>query len=66
MSDDNPWPPEGTRVRILETVEKGNTGRLIDRFPGQPRKSHVRWVKLDNVGDCDYWPVFRREIEVIE
>lgn len=61
MSDSD-WPPEGTRVRIVGTLEDGSTGRIDSDGKGHPE--HIRWVKLDLYKA--YWPVYRHEIEVID
>jgi hypothetical protein len=56
----NPWPPEGTRVRIIGTMEDGNTGRI--HF--EPTLPRIRYVVLDL--DSMWVPVYRHEIEVID
>ena len=58
----DPWPPEGTRVRIVGTLEDGSTGRIDS--DGMDRPEHIRWVKLDMY--TAHWPVYRHEIEVID
>ena len=61
MSDEN-WPPEGTRVRIVGTLEDGSTGRIDSN--GMKCPEQIRWVKLDLY--TVRWPVYRHEIEVID
>lgn len=58
----NAWPPEGTRVRIVGTLEHGRTGRLV--LFGKEAADRVRWVVLDE--GRGNWPVQRHEIEVID
>lgn len=60
MTTDNPWPPEGTRVRIIGTIEGGNTGRIVC----EPTLPRIRYVVLDL--DSMWVPVYRHEIEVID
>ncbi len=63
MTND-PWPPEGTRVRIHEpSLAQELTGRLS----GSSRLGNIRWVELDEPqGKYKHWPVYRHEIEVID
>lgn len=59
MSSDNPWPPEGTRVRLItKNLFNGCKGRLLGPSKFIPNK-YV--VKLH--GNC--LAVYRHEIEVI-
>lgn len=58
----DPWPPEGTRVRIVGTLEDGSMGRIDNNGMKCPKQ--IRWVKLDL--RTLRWPVYRHEIEVID
>lgn len=58
MTDNNPWPPEGTRVRIRDGSEAhGDEGELV-------RIGETWAVELDGSGSI--WIVERHEIEVID
>ncbi len=59
-----PWPPEGTRVRIVGTLEDGKTGRIDNSR--RPVHATYQWVRLENRHEVEYWPVERHEIEVID
>lgn len=52
-----PWPPKGTRVRVLKS---GKDGTLV-RF--QTKLSHGYWVRLSDEKCVPVWE--RHEIEVI-
>jgi hypothetical protein len=55
----NPWPPEGTRVRIT-TNSRVYIGELI--APCKHQLGHY-WVRMDG----GFWQAFQRhEIEVID
>lgn len=57
-----PWPPEGTRVRIVGTQRDGHEGMML--YGITTRLATTHWVECD---DKTYWPVFERhEIEVID
>ena len=61
----DPWPPEGTRVRIVDkSVAKNHTGVLLG--DGGCKWEGRRWVRLDSPYNNWTWQVERHEIEVID
>ncbi len=60
---DTEWPPEGTRVRIVDELDPYfNQVGLLRRIPD--RLHVVEW--RSDTGKTRHWPVERHEIEVIK
>ena len=59
MSNNEPWPPEGTRVRILQD---GNLRGIVGYFVGAEH-GYARVYVGRVIGDVLF---YRHEIEVIE
>lgn len=56
----DPWPPEGTRVRIRGGILHGLTGKLL------AGDSSRRWILLEPPYTHWTWLTERHEIEVID